>query len=431
MKKIFLLFFALLFTSRVNSQIFIENFEYPPNTEIATTPLWYAASDSGNNPITVTVPGLTFPDYIGSGVGNTGYISGGTSAGGEDDSASLVPSVSSGTVYSSFMIRLLSTTGFENFCYCLQGSNNENYGLVYIKRLFPGYQIGVQKVPGDAVVYYSPQLNLFQTYLVIVKYEFKTGSGDDDEVSLFVYDANTAVPSVEPAPSVGPLTSVSPDAPDLSRVFLNKPAGGADIYIDGIYVDLSWNNSVLPVELASFTSHVNKNNVTLNWSTSSENNNSVFEIERSAGENNWIKAGMVSGKGTTASLSHYSFNDNGLLSGNYSYRLKQIDFNGNFEYFNLNNEVNIGTPSGYALSQNFPNPFNPSTTINFDIPRDGNVSLKVFDLSGKEVGAIVNETMAAGYHSVRYDGSSLSSGIYFYTLKADNFTATKKLVLLK
>ena len=113
------------------------------------------------------------------------------------------------------------------------------------------------------------------------------------------------------------------------------------------------------------------------------------------------------------------------------YRLKQIDFNGNFEYFNLSNEVIIGIPSKFELSQNYPNPFNPSTKITFALPNDGKVSLKIYDMTGKEVMLLVNEVKTAGYYSDSFNASSLSSGIYFYTLSADNFTATKKMMLVK
>jgi len=128
---------------------------------------------------------------------------------------------------------------------------------------------------------------------------------------------------------------------------------------------------------------------------------------------------------------NYSYTDRGLTSGNYSYRLKQIDFNGNFEYFNLSNEVNIGVPAAYELSQNYPNPFNPSTSISFNIPTDGIVSLKLFDMSGKEVSTLVNEVKTAGYYSVNFNAANLTSGIYFYELRADNFSAVKKMMLVK
>ncbi|HMQ70590.1 MAG TPA: choice-of-anchor J domain-containing protein [Ignavibacteria bacterium] len=188
---------------------------------------------------------------------------------------------------------------------------------------------------------------------------------------------------------------------------------------------------LLPVELSSFVSVVTNNNVTLNWSTASETNNSGFDIERSNATGEWSKAGSVTGNGTTELTSNYSFTDRNLNSGIYNYRLKQIDYNGNFEYFNLSNEVNVGVPSQFELSQNYPNPFNPSTSINFELPFDGKVSLKVFDMSGKEVSTLVNEVKAAGYYTYSFNASGLTSGIYFYTLNSNNFSSTKKMLLIK
>ncbi len=98
-------------------------------------------------------------------------------------------------------------------------------------------------------------------------------------------------------------------------------------------------DETLPVELASFVSAINGRNVELNWATASETNNSGFDIERSnvrvQTSNEWTKIGNVEGNGTINSQMNYSFADKNLASGSYSYRLKQIDFNGNFEYFNL------------------------------------------------------------------------------------------------
>lgn len=187
----------------------------------------------------------------------------------------------------------------------------------------------------------------------------------------------------------------------------------------------------LPVELASFTSTVNARNVTLNWSTSSEINNSGFDIERSGADNMWSKVGYVAGHGTSQSPNSYTFTDANLNSGKYSYRLKQTDFNGNFEYFSLSSEVIVGVPGKFDLSQNYPNPFNPSTKINYQITDPGNVLLKVYDLSGKEAATLVSEKQEAGYYTVTFDASGLSSGIYFYKLTSNNFTATKRMMLIK
>jgi len=191
----------------------------------------------------------------------------------------------------------------------------------------------------------------------------------------------------------------------------------------------------LPVEMASFTSMLNGRNVTLSWSTVSEFNNSGFQIERSESESIWKNIGFVSGKGNSSVTNSYSFQDNNLSTGRFKYRLKQIDFNGNFEYFYLNSDVNIGVPETFKVSQNYPNPFNPSTKINYDLPSDGNVNVKIFDMSGKELFTAVNQNQTAGYYSFTFDGSSLSTGAYFYrvsvTGSSGNFVITKKMMLVK
>jgi hypothetical protein len=201
----------------------------------------------------------------------------------------------------------------------------------------------------------------------------------------------------------------------------------------------------LPAEISSFSSNVSDRIVALNWSTSSELNNSGFEIQRAI-ENGkwkiengklkmengeWDKIGFVSGGGTTNEVREYSFTDRNLETGKYKYRLKQFDFNGNFEYFELTEVVSIGIPDKYDLSQNYPNPFNPLTTINYDLPSDGIVTIKVYDILGRELKTLVNEMKTAGYHKIQFNASDLASGAYFYQMKAGDFVAVKKLVVLK
>jgi len=188
----------------------------------------------------------------------------------------------------------------------------------------------------------------------------------------------------------------------------------------------------LPVELSSFAASVVNRDVTLNWSTATEINNSTFQIERKGfSSDGWTVLGNIAGNGTSNVNHEYSYSDRNLTSGIYTYRLKQIDFNGNFEYHNLNGEVMIGTPANYNLSQNYPNPFNPSTTINFDMPKEGFVTLKVYNTSGKEVASLVNETRSAGYHSVNFNASALSSGVYYYRLETNGISKTMKMALIK
>lgn len=188
----------------------------------------------------------------------------------------------------------------------------------------------------------------------------------------------------------------------------------------------------LPVELGSFTASINNRNVELNWNTSTETNNAGFEVERKiSGSESWQELAFVSGNGFTNTVRNYSYTDRNLSEGTYNYRLKQVDYNGNFEYFNLNSEIEIGTPNSFNISQNYPNPFNPSTKINFEMAKEGNVSIKVFDYTGKEISTLVNGFRSAGYYTIDFNAINLSSGIYFYRMEANNFTKVMKMSLIK
>ena len=191
----------------------------------------------------------------------------------------------------------------------------------------------------------------------------------------------------------------------------------------------------LPVELVSFNSSVSNSNVILNWITSSEQNNSGFEIERKISDrenNDWIKTGFVNGSGNSNVQNTYSFEDRNLSTGKYEYRLKQIDFNGNFSYFSLEDAVKIGIPDRFSLSQNYPNPFNPTTIINFQISKGNNVTLKIYNSSGSEIATLVNEFKEAGYYTYEFSASgNLASGVYYYKLNSGEFEDVKRMVLLK
>lgn len=188
--------------------------------------------------------------------------------------------------------------------------------------------------------------------------------------------------------------------------------------------------AIVPVELTSFTVNNSNGNVLLNWTTATEVNNSGFEIQRSADQSDFEVIGFVQGNGTTAEPKAYSFTDNTVISGTYYYRLKQIDFNGAFEYSNIV-EVQVGVPEKFMLEQNYPNPFNPTTNISYQLPVNGNVSIKIYDVIGNEVATLVNEFKEAGRHSVEFDASGFGSGVYFYSISSGNFISTKKMILIK
>ncbi len=204
-------------------------------------------------------------------------------------------------------------------------------------------------------------------------------------------------------------------------------------------------NGGTPVELNSFTANVNGSNVTLNWSTSSEANNSGFEVYRKktgerSQEREWKLIGFVEGSGTTTEQKYYTFKDEHLSEGIYSYRIKQIDFDGTYKYYDLSESVEIGSPNKFELSQNYPNPFNPSTKIKYSVAdayyaSPAWVTLKVYDILGNEVTTLVNEYKQAGSYEVEFQSTAgsrqLASGVYYYQLKAGSFIETKKMLMIK
>jgi len=193
----------------------------------------------------------------------------------------------------------------------------------------------------------------------------------------------------------------------------------------------------VPVELTSFNAFLNKNKVELNWNTATELNNQGFEIHRKLLEQEYIKIGFVPGRGTTTEPQFYSFTDESLEPGKYQYRLKQIDYDGSFEYSNII-EVTVELPNEFSLSQNYPNPFNPTTSLRYAVGSGQFVSLKVYDVLGNEVATLVNEEKPAGEYEVEFNAAShsgnvrnLPSGVYFYQLQAGSFVETKKMILMK
>ncbi len=200
---------------------------------------------------------------------------------------------------------------------------------------------------------------------------------------------------------------------------------------------------VTPVEFASFEAAAEAGGVILKWRTETEKNNRGFDIERkrsadtrNIGGTAWKKIGFTDGNGTTTEEHSYSFTDPEKLTGKYSYRLKQIDFDGSYNY-SQEAEVEVNLPGEYSLEQNYPNPFNPATIIEYSIPAGSNVKLRVYNSLGEEILTLVNAYQEAGIHKVNFDAAALSSGIYYYRLEAvgsedgKRFTQVNKMMVLK
>jgi hypothetical protein len=245
----------------------------------------------------------------------------------------------------------------------------------------------------------------------------------------------TSLWEMTPTASIGPqvetIDFVGTDGMQLAFYYNGNSFNINDWYIDdALGVDLDF----VPVELTSFNADVNDGSVFLSWSTATETNNKGFEVQRNSGSGFEV-VGFIQGNGTSTQSHTYSYADNSVESGQYSYRLRQVDFDGTSEFSKIV-ELDVTRPDVYSLAQNYPNPFNPSTQINFSLAVDSKVKLTVFDVLGQEVATLLNNNITAGAHTVNFDASHLNSGVYLYKIEAkgadgSNFTSVKKMLLTK
>ncbi|MBD3225218.1 MAG: T9SS type A sorting domain-containing protein, partial [Caldithrix sp.] len=197
----------------------------------------------------------------------------------------------------------------------------------------------------------------------------------------------------------------------------------------------------LPVELASFEAQPSFNAVLLEWTTASELNNMGFNIYRKKidEDNDWqkINSDLIAGQGTISSETDYRFTDDKVQSGlSYQYRVESVSFNGKAN-IEKEIEVTVPMPQEYVLAGNYPNPFNPTTSIRFRLPETQNVTITIYDASGRTVRHLADQQLySAGEHNITWDarddlGRSISSGIYLYRLQAGSFTAVSKMIFMK
>lgn len=185
----------------------------------------------------------------------------------------------------------------------------------------------------------------------------------------------------------------------------------------------------LPVDLVSFDAIRIADGVALNWQTASEFNNAGFDVELQYNERPFEQVAFVKGAGTTLAAQQYRHTLSGLQPGRYGFRLKQVDFDGTFEYSDV---VYLDIlPQTYTLKQNYPNPFNPQTRIEFQLPVAKEVTLEVFDALGRRVAVLLNANLEAGQHDVTFDGNNLPNGVYLYRLQAGDFSEMKTMLLMK
>jgi hypothetical protein len=192
----------------------------------------------------------------------------------------------------------------------------------------------------------------------------------------------------------------------------------------------------LPVELTSFTALLRNGSVQLKWTTATETNNYGFDVERSTDGRTWETLGFVPGNGTTSSQRDYGYTNRlsatELLSRTLSYRLRQIDRDGTTDYSPVVTVALAPAASSLTLLQNFPNPFNPSTNITFNLPESGAVTLTVYNELGVEVARLHDGAqLEAGWHTASFDASALPSGVYMYRLTSAAGTNMKTMIVSK
>jgi len=200
--------------------------------------------------------------------------------------------------------------------------------------------------------------------------------------------------------------------------------------VKGALYTISEADAPLPVELQTFTANFvqSQKKVILNWQTATEVNSYAFEVQRKGLD--WINIGTVLAHGNSNSPKEYSFTDSQVPTGVTYYRLKMIDNDGSYK-FSPTVAIKSLRPIHLQVNQNYPTPFNPKTIISYSLPKNSFVTLKVYDILGKEVAVLVNGEQLAGNYSVDFDGNSLTSGTYVYRLNAGGQIATKKMILMK
>ncbi len=350
----------------------------------------------------------------------------------------LSATATSGYLDASFLMKVISSpsTSGAYFFHFFKDTSGTTWGsALSIKASGAGFQLGIGVRSSSTPQWVSTVFNLNQTYLVVVRYTFVTGNGND-VASLWI---NPSLSGGEPSPDAVQTNTGGPDLTNIGRVALRENSGMGAIEIDEMRVGRTWNDSPLPVQMESMSARVEGGTVRLSFRTATEVDAAGFNISRALAKDGPFEliasyASNVSlrASGTAASGGSYTFVDSKVSSGKtYYYRIDAISKSGKAEQVGGIIEVVVSAPQEFALFQNYPNPFNPTTAISYQLSVNSQVTLKVYDVLGRGVETLVDERQDAGSHSVNFDASKLPSGVYFYSVTAGSYSAIRKMAVMK
>ena len=272
-----------------------------------------------------------------------------------------------------------------------------------------------------------------------------SGTGEDGFIATFTISSNgaaiTEVDEIEHDTEKGRYNSVA--QVDSDTYALAYAGLNSDGFIKTFNIQ---SDGTLPVELTSFELLETRNDgITLQWITESEINNLGFNLDRKTPITDWSQIASyvthpaLQGQGSVSHQTIYTFTDNTVQENEYyDYRLSDVDYDGNVEYHSLQlmGVSSSNVPEQFVLYPNYPNPFNPVTTIRYDLSKESFVDVTIYDMLGNVVHNLVNANESSGYKSVQWNatnnqGEPVSAGVYLYKIQAGDFVDTKKMILLK
>lgn len=365
------------------------------------------------------------------------------------------------------MIAYNGKTGVDGYGIVLQRSISGEYhyaALIGGKMIIPGpvaveYEwdhLALVNTGNDHWFFYlnGAQYDLDTAAMQSPTTSFTIGNSSDTTMPYFgeIDEVRISSSARYTGPFLPPTTTFTPDVStallyhfDEASVDTTADAsgGGNTGHLGAPPHDPAWMISCvpLPIQLAQFSGSLALDGgVNLEWSTFSEVNNYGFFVERKlpAEKDYRTVSQLIPGAGTSLEKHGYSWTDRDVSPGVYNYRLQQVDLNGKVNHSSAIRVV-VGSvlavdpakPLVFSLHQNFPNPFNPSTSITFSLPREEQVALKVYDMSGRVVATLAGGMKRAGEYKIRWDARNFPSGIYFYRLIAGSFTETRKMTVIQ